>query len=122
MRAARLSGAATLRAAAATLPKTVTPGVVTGQAYKDLLTYAKEKGFAMPGAIPVTNAFREEAFPANAPHTTGVNIVGSNSINSCLEAARKYGGPMIITFSKGGGQFIAGKSVDNTDDKASIAG
>lgn len=52
----------------------------------------------------------------------GVNIVGSNSINSCLEAAKKYGGPMIITFSKGGGQFIAGKSVDNADDKASIAG
>jgi len=100
VRVARLPGAATLRAAEATLPKTVTPGVVTGQAYKDLLTYAKEKGFAIPG----------------------VNIVGSNSINSCLEAAKKYGGPMIVTFSKGGGQFIAGKSVDNTDDKASIAG
>lgn len=50
VRAARLPGAATLRAAEATLPATVKPGVVTGQAYKDLLTYAKEKGFAMPGA------------------------------------------------------------------------
>lgn len=28
----------------------------------------------------------------------------------------------MVTFSKGGGQFIAGKSVDNTDDIASIAG
>jgi len=95
----KLSGAASLRAAA-TLPVTVKPGVVTGPALKDLLSYAKERGFAMPG----------------------VNIVGSNSINSCLEAAREYGGPIIITFSKGGGQFIAGKSVNNDNDKASIAG
>jgi hypothetical protein len=51
IRAARLQGAATLRAAEATLPATVKPGVVTGQAYKDLLSYAKEKGFAMPGAM-----------------------------------------------------------------------
>merc|ERR1712216_579722 len=100
LRAAKTTGAATLKAATAELPKTVTPGVVTGQAYKDLMDYAKEKGFAMPG----------------------VNIVGTNSINSCLEAAAKYGGPMIITFSKGGGQFIAGKAADNKDDAASIAG
>jgi fructose-bisphosphate aldolase class II len=39
-----------------------------------------------------------------------------------MEAAAKYGGPIMVTFSKGGGQFIAGKSVDNTDDVASIAG
>jgi fructose-bisphosphate aldolase class II len=39
-----------------------------------------------------------------------------------MEAAAKYGGPIMVTFSKGGGQFIAGKTVDNTDDKASIAG
>jgi len=52
----------------------------------------------------------------------GVNIVGTNSINACMEAAAKYGGPIMVTFSKGGGQFIAGKSLDNTDDRASIAG
>merc|ERR1711998_281831 len=60
----------------------------------------KDKGFAIPG----------------------VNIVGTNSINACMEAAAKYGGPVIVTFSKGGGQFIAGKAADNTDDAASIAG
>jgi len=38
------------------------------------------------------------------------------------EAAQKYGGPIMVTFSKGGGQFIAGKAADNTDDAASIAG
>ena len=39
-----------------------------------------------------------------------------------MEAAAKYGGPIMVTFSKGGGQFIAGKSVDNANDEASIAG
>merc|ERR1719242_73026 len=82
------------------VPASVKPGVVTGQALKDLLDYAKEAKFAIPG----------------------VNIVGTNSINACMEAAAKYGGPIMVTFSKGGGQFIAGKSVDNTDDAASIAG
>ena len=28
----------------------------------------------------------------------------------------------MVTFSKGGGQFICGKAADNTDDQASIAG
>merc|ERR1719163_1598830 len=82
------------------LPATVKPGVVTGQALNDLLEHAKKEGFAIPG----------------------VNIVGSNSINACMEAAAKYGGPIMVTFSKGGGQFIAGKSCDNANDKASIAG
>jgi len=84
----------------AKLPASVKPGVVTGQALVDLLQHAKKEGFAIPG----------------------VNIVGTNSINSCMEAAAKYGGPIMVTFSKGGGQFIAGKSVDNDGDKASIAG
>merc|ERR1712228_983327 len=51
-----------------------------------------------------------------------VNVVSSSSINSCLEAASKYGGPMIIQFSRGGGQFIAGKAAKNDDDAACIAG
>merc|ERR1719240_401423 len=82
------------------MPASVKPGVVTGKALVDLLDYAKEKGFAIPG----------------------VNIVGTSSINACMEAAAKAGGPIMVTFSKGGGQFIAGKAADNTDDAASIAG
>jgi fructose-bisphosphate aldolase class II len=82
------------------LPASVKPGVVTGEALKDLLQYASDNEFAMPG----------------------VNIVGTNSINACMEAASKYGGPIMVTFSKGGGQFIAGKAADNTDDAACIAG
>merc|ERR1719223_1923175 len=82
------------------LPASVKPGVVTGKALTDLLNHAKQEGYAIPG----------------------VNIVGSNSINACMEAAQQYGGPIMVTFSKGGGQFIAGKAADNSDDKASIAG
>jgi fructose-bisphosphate aldolase class II len=87
-------------ATAVKLPASVKPGVVTGPALVDLLNYAKERQFAIPG----------------------VNIVGSSSINACMEAAAKYGGPVIVTFSSGGAQFIAGKAADNTDDAASIAG
>jgi len=95
-----LQATATDAKAFAKLPATVKPGVVTGSALVDLLDAAKEQGYAIPG----------------------VNVVGSNSINACMEAAMKYGGPIMVTFSKGGGQFIAGKSLDNTDDRASIAG
>jgi len=98
--ALKMSTEVTEEKAFAKLPASVKPGVVTGQALIDLLDDAKAKGYAIPG----------------------VNIVGSNSINACMEAAAKYGGPIMVTFSKGGGQFIAGKAADNADDAASIAG
>ena len=93
--------AAPLEAATISLPATVKPGVVTGEALVDLLSYAKEKGFAIPA----------------------VNAVSSCGINACMEAAAKYGGPMIVQFSRGGGQFLAGKFIGNQEpDKASVAG
>merc|ERR1719258_284733 len=82
------------------LPASVKPGVVTGEALWDLLNHAKENQYAIPA----------------------VNVVSSCSIASCLEAAAKYGGPMIIQFSRGGGQFLAGKTAPNDDDAACIAG
>eukprot|EP00435_Cladocopium_sp_Y103_P067460 s562_g30.t1 len=82
------------------MPTSVKPGVVTGQALVDLLNYAKENEFAIPG----------------------VNVVSSSSVNACMEAAKKAGGPVMVTFSRGGGQFLAGKAADNTDDAACIAG
>ncbi len=82
------------------LPATVKPGVVTGKALDDLLQHAKDNGYAIPA----------------------VNVVSSSSINSCLEAAKENGGPMIVQFSRGGGQFIAGKTADNENDAACIAG
>jgi len=82
------------------LPASVKPGVVTGDALWDLLEHAKENKYAIPA----------------------VNVVSSCSISACLEAAKKYGGPMIIQFSRGGGQFIAGKTAENENDLACIAG
>merc|ERR1719258_474151 len=82
------------------LPASVKPGVVTGEALWDLLNHAKENQYAIPA----------------------VNVVSSCSVSACLEAAKEYGGPMIIQFSRGGGQFIAGKSAPNDDDAACIAG
>merc|ERR1719440_966323 len=103
-----LSSTAASRAAVNMAASTVTPlpasvaagGVVTGQALWDLLEHAKENNYAIPA----------------------VNVVSSCSISACLEAAKTYGGPMIIQFSRGGGQFIAGKSAPNPDDAACIAG
>ncbi|KAH8045916.1 fructose-bisphosphate aldolase [Aureococcus anophagefferens] len=101
----RAPAATSLKAATATLPATVKPGVVTGDALMDLLAYAKERGFAIPA----------------------VNAVSSCGINACLEAAAKrvtaYGGPIIVQFSRGGGQFLAGKYlVKEFPDEASVAG
>ena len=39
-----------------------------------------------------------------------------------MEAAKKAGGPIMVTFSRGGGIFIAGKAADNTNDAAAVAG
>jgi fructose-bisphosphate aldolase class II len=94
------TAAAKEKQAFAKLPATIKPGVVAGKALYDLLEHAKKEKFAIPG----------------------VNIVGTNSINACMEAAAKYGGPIMVTFSKGGGQFIAGKTLPNDKDQASIAG
>ena len=101
-------GAKAPRASVNMQTATVTPlpasvkggGVVTGQALWDLLEHAKENKYAIPA----------------------VNVVSSCSVNACLEAAAKYGGPMIIQFSRGGGQFVAGKAANNDNDAACIAG
>jgi len=82
------------------LPASVRPGVVTGQALVDLLDWAKENKFAMPA----------------------VNCVSSSSINSCMEAARAMDAPIMIQFSSGGAQFIAGKGLDNKEFHACVAG
>ena len=67
------------------------PGVVTGDDYKTLLTAAKEGGYALPA----------------------VNAVGTNSVNAVMEAAAKNKSDVIVQFSNSGGQFFAGKSMDD---------
>lgn len=51
-----------------------------------------------------------------------VNTIGTNTINGVLETAAKVNSPVIIQFSNGGAQFIAGKGMPNDNLQANIAG
>ncbi len=75
-------------------------GVLFGDEVTELLNYANENNFALPA----------------------VNVVGTNSTNAVLETAKAVNSPVIIQFSNGGATFFAGKSLDNTDQQAAIAG
>ncbi len=68
-------------------------GVITGDNVTKLFSIAKEEGFALPA----------------------VNVVGTNSINAVLEAAKKANSPVIIQLSNGGASFYAGKGLDSKD-------
>ena len=76
------------------------PGVVTGNALKELFAYCKDVDCALPS----------------------VNVIGSNSANAALAAAKEAKAPIIVQFSQTGSQFYAGKSLDNSAQQASIAG
>ncbi|MFA8300952.1 MAG: class II fructose-bisphosphate aldolase [Hyphomicrobiales bacterium] len=78
----------------------VEPGVVSGDAVQEIFRIAKANNFAIPA----------------------VNVVGTNSINAVLEAAKNANSPVIIQFSNGGSSFYAGKAVSNEDQEAAIAG
>ena len=78
----------------------IKPGVASGNDIQAIFKFAKEKSFALPA----------------------VNVTSTSTINACMETAAKLNAPIIIQFSNGGGLFMAGKSVDNTDEKAAIAG
>jgi fructose-bisphosphate aldolase class II len=71
----------------------VNAGVLTGSEAKKLFAYAKENNFAIPA----------------------VNVVGTDSINSVLEAAAKVNSPIIVQFSNGGAGFYAGKGLKSSD-------
>lgn len=71
----------------------VKPGVLTGSEAKKLFAYAKENKFAIPA----------------------VNVVGTDSVNSVLEAAAKVNSPIIVQFSNGGAQYFAGKGLKTVD-------
>ncbi|MES2882336.1 MAG: class II fructose-bisphosphate aldolase [Bacteroidota bacterium] len=75
-------------------------GVLFGDELEALYKDAKENAFAMPA----------------------VNTIGSNSINATLETAAKVNSPVIIQFSNGGAQFIAGKGMPNDQLQANIYG
>lgn len=51
-----------------------------------------------------------------------VNTIGTDSINAVLETAAKVNSPVIVQFSNGGAQFIAGKGMPNDKLQANISG
>ncbi len=75
-------------------------GVLFGEELEALLNDAKDNQFALPA----------------------VNTIGTNSINATLETAAKVNSPVIIQFSNGGAQFIAGKGMPNDQLQANISG
>lgn len=75
-------------------------GVLFGDELAALYKDAKDAQFALPA----------------------VNTIGTNSINATLETAAKVNSPVIIQFSNGGAQFIAGKGMPNDNLQANIAG
>jgi fructose-bisphosphate aldolase class II len=75
-------------------------GVLFGKELEALYKDAKDNQFAMPA----------------------VNTIGSNTINATLETAAKVNSPVIIQFSNGGAQFIAGKGMPNNQLQANISG
>jgi fructose-bisphosphate aldolase, class II len=78
----------------------VAPGVVSGKDLQIVLEHAKANSYALPA----------------------VNVVGTNSVNAVLEAAREVNSPVIIQFSNGGAHFFAGKGLGNDNQQAAIAG
>jgi fructose-bisphosphate aldolase class II len=76
------------------------PGVITGNALKELFAFCKEVDCALPA----------------------VNVIGSSSANAALAAAKEAKAPIIVQLSQTGSQFYAGKSLDNAQQQASIAG
>jgi fructose-bisphosphate aldolase class II len=78
----------------------VKPGVVTGEDVQKIFAICKENKFALPS----------------------VNVVGTDSINAVIEAAAKAKAPVIIQFSNGGAQFVAGKGLKLEGQQAAIIG
>ena len=78
----------------------VAPGVATGEALREIFRIARNERFAIPA----------------------VNVVGTDSINAVMEAARTVNSPVIIQFSNGGGIFMAGKGLKNENERVAIKG
>lgn len=76
------------------------PGVLHGDEVTELLNYANENDFAIPAA----------------------NVVGTNSVNAVIEAARNVESPVIVQFSNGGSSFYAGKGLSNENQQSAVIG
>ncbi len=78
----------------------IKPGVITGNQLQEVFEYCKEVNCALPA----------------------VNVVGSDSMNAAMKAAKEASSPIMIQFSNGGAQFNAGKSVNNDGQRAAVMG
>jgi fructose-bisphosphate aldolase class II len=75
-------------------------GVLHGAELEALYNDAKDNQFALPA----------------------VNCIGTDTINGVLESAAKVNSPVIIQFSNGGAQFLAGKGMPNDKLQDNISG
>jgi len=75
-------------------------GVLFGEELTELYKHANENQYALPA----------------------VNVVGSNSINSVMEAARDLGSAVIIQLSNGGAAFVSGKAIGTGGQSGAILG
>jgi len=75
-------------------------GVLFGKELEALYNDAKDNQFALPA----------------------VNVTGTDTINAVLETAAKVNSPVMIQFSNGGAQFMAGKGMTNDKLQANILG
>jgi len=78
----------------------VKPGVITGDDVQKVFEIARKNQYALPA----------------------VNVVGTDSVNAVMEAAKDVNSPVIIQFSNGGAAFYAGKGLSNENENAAIAG
>lgn len=84
----------------AKLLNVVNPGVITGDDVQKVFQVAKDNKFALPA----------------------VNCVDTNTINAVMEASAKARAPVIIQFSNGGAQFLAGKGLKLEGQEVAVLG
>ncbi|MDM8531642.1 class II fructose-bisphosphate aldolase [Anaerolineales bacterium HSG25] len=75
-------------------------GVATGDAVQEIFAHAKANQYALPGA----------------------NCIGTDSVNAVMETTAELNSPVILQLSSGGAAFFAGKGLDNTNQRAAVAG
>ncbi len=78
----------------------VSAGVVTGDDVQKIFAFCKANNMALPA----------------------VNVISSDSINAVIEAAAKAQSAVIVQFSNGGAQFVAGKGLKLDGQQAAILG
>lgn len=75
-------------------------GILYGEEIEAVFNDAKQQAYALPA----------------------VNCVSLHAVNAAMETAAKVQSPIVIQFSLGGTEFIAGKSLHNQFFRANIAG